>query len=221
LSAECPEIQISDPSNAFPLEEADDYLLIAGGIGITRIRAMLHELRAGHQRVRLLYLSRDAADAAYLDELRDPELAAAIVLHQSRDSGRLDLWPYLAEPGDTHIYCCGSDALMKEVKALTFHWNPSTLHFEDFASVSATQIGDSPFTAIWEPTSQEIAVDAGTSLLDALRANEIIVDSSCNSGTCGTCRISLLRGRGTPRPRPAPRRTGRLRHALRFESTRG
>lgn len=189
------EIQISDPSNAFPLEDADDYLLIAGGISITPIRAMLHELHAaGHQRVRLLYLSRDAVDTAYLQELGDPELSAAIVLHQSRDSGRLDLWPYLAEPGDTHIYCCGSDALMNEVKALTFHWNPSALHFEDFARVSATQIGDASFTAIWTPTAQRIVVDAGTSFLDALRANEIIVDSSCNSGTCGTCRVSLLKG---------------------------
>lgn len=189
------KIQISDPRNAFPLKEADDYLLIAGGIGITAIRAIWHELQAtGHKRLRLIYLSRHAAETAYIEEFQASDPSPEAVLQLSRDLGRLDLWPYLSEPGDTHIYCCGSDALMREVKALTFHWNPSALHFEEFKGVSPALMGDTRFRVVWAPTAQKIEVDARTSLLDALRANGITVESSCNSGTCGACRIALLSG---------------------------
>lgn len=188
-------LEISEPLNTFPLVVADSYLFIAGGIGITPLRAMFQEVsRQRGARVRMVYLTGQAADAVYLDDLRSVS-DAEVTAHHSRDSGRrFDLWPFLDQPGDTHLYCCGPTALMADVEALTMHWNPRQVHFEDFAGSAAERIGDRSFEALWRPTGQRVQVPGGTTLLAALRQEGIKVDASCLSGTCGTCTLQLLGG---------------------------
>ncbi|MEU3269872.1 PDR/VanB family oxidoreductase [Saccharomonospora sp. NPDC006951] len=189
---------ISPPRNDFELRPALRYLLIAGGVGITPLKAMYHQLtaQAGEREpagVRLLYLSRSEADAAYLSELAGAE---GVVLHHSgQGRGRLDLWPYLAEPDeDTRIYCCGPPSLIADVRALTMHWRPSLIRFENFAGVAGTDGTSTDFTAVWHPTGERIPVPATETLLGALRAAGIEVASSCSAGTCGTCKLRVHEG---------------------------
>lgn len=190
------ELEVTWPANNFALKRAQRYLFIAGGIGITPIRAMVGELRArGGAQVEVLYLTRDAAGTAFAEEFTSGSWGEGSLLHHSSTSGRLDLWPYLATPEDgTRIYCCGPTALIEEVLALTAHWRPSQVHVEDFAGVDAAGGRRAPFTAVWAPTGERVEVPADRSLLSALRAVGHEVDSSCESGTCGTCRLRLLAG---------------------------
>jgi phthalate 4,5-dioxygenase reductase component len=185
-------LEVSWPTNTFALKRAQRYLFIAGGIGITPIRAMVAELRArGGAQVEVLYLSRTPEETVFLDEFS----ADGTLLHHSATHGRLDLWPHLAEPDDgTRVYCCGPTALVEEVLALTVHWRPSRVHVEDFAGVDALGGSRLPFTAVWEPTGARFEVPADRSLLTALRERGIDVDASCESGTCGTCRLRLVAG---------------------------
>ncbi|MGQ7295970.1 PDR/VanB family oxidoreductase [Quadrisphaera sp. KR29] len=188
-------LEVSPPRNTFPLLPARRYVLIAGGIGITPLRAMAAELRArGDAEVELLHLTRSPELTPWLEELR----ADGAVVHHSRSgpgSGRLDLWPWLAVPDDdARVYCCGPAPLLEEVRALTAHWRPSRVHTEEFAGVSADVVGASPFTAVWEPTGARVEVPAGTSLLAALRRAGLGVEGDCEAGTCGTCRLRLLAG---------------------------
>lgn len=190
-------IEVSSPSNTFALLPAQRYTLIAGGIGITPVRAMYRALRrAGHPGVTVLYLARRPDDAAFAEEFEpgaDP--GADVRLHVSAEHGRLDLWPWLAEPDDdARVYCCGGGPLMDDVRALTMHWRPSRIHFEDFQGVSATGDAGVPFRATWHPTGEDVEVPAGRSLLDALRGLGLRLDASCESGTCGTCRLRLHDG---------------------------
>jgi phthalate 4,5-dioxygenase reductase subunit len=198
-------LTISEPRNTFPLHAASRYLLIAGGIGITPIRAMLKSILAvGITDVQLIYLTRSAAETAYYDEMTGPALAEYVTIyHRVEHHGQpFDFWPYLADPGeeagagvaDRRIFCCGPEALQEEIRALTMHWRPTSVHFEDFNGVSAFGEMTEPFTAVWKPTGLEIAVSAQETLLDALRRERIEVASSCESGTCGTCRIRLISG---------------------------
>jgi phthalate 4,5-dioxygenase reductase subunit len=187
-------LTVSAPRNDFALLPAKRHLLIAGGIGITPMRAMFHRLRAEGGSVRLLYLTRTEEETAYLAELSAPELADQVVLHHSATAGRLDLWPHLAEPDDgARVYCCGPRPLMAHVRALTMHWRPSRVHFEDFAGVDATR-NARPFRATWAPTGRTVDVGPDQTLLDALRGQGADVPSSCRSGTCGTCRVRLASG---------------------------
>ncbi|WP_432490822.1 PDR/VanB family oxidoreductase [Kineococcus gypseus] len=186
------ELDVSAPANAFPLLRARRYLFIAGGIGITPVRAMVGELRArGGAEVRVLYLTRSPEETAFLDEFS----ADGSLVHHSALHGRLDLWPHLAEPDDdARVYCCGPTELVREVQALTAHWRPSRVHVEDFAGVDALGGRRAPFTAVWEPTGARVEVDAGTTALAALERAGVVLEASCGSGTCGTCRLRLLAG---------------------------
>ncbi|WP_432484096.1 PDR/VanB family oxidoreductase [Kineococcus esterisolvens] len=186
------ELAVSEPANAFPLRRARRYLFIAGGIGITPVRSMVGELRArGGAQVTVLYLTRSPGETAFLDEFATD----GAVLHHSSLHGRLDLWPYLAEPDDdARVYCCGPTELVQEVLALTVHWRPSRVHVEDFAGVDALGGRRTPFTAVWAPTGARVPVGADATLLAALAGAGIAVDASCASGTCGTCRLRLLSG---------------------------
>ncbi|MGI4895246.1 MAG: PDR/VanB family oxidoreductase [Janthinobacterium lividum] len=185
-------LDVTWPANTFALRRAKRYLFIAGGIGITPVRAMVGELRArGGVEVRVLYLSRAAEETAFLDEFS----ADGGLVHHSGVHGRLDLWPYLEKPDDdTRVYCCGPTPLIDEVLALTMHWRPSRVHVEDFAGIDALGGRSAPFTARWEPSGARVEVPADRSLLWALRGAGVDVESSCESGTCGTCRVRLLAG---------------------------
>ena len=184
------DLVVSAPANRFPLEPSSRYLFIAGGIGITPIRAMVRRLRAeGRTGVRLLYLTLSATDTPFLTEFDGPE----DTVHHSDDRGLLDLWPYLAVPDDDlRVYCCGPDPLMRAVRTLTAHWRMSRIHMEEFA---AGHTGMSlPFTAVWAPDGRRVDVPAHLSLLAALRRDGVRVESSCEAGVCGTCRLAVLDG---------------------------
>ncbi|MFD7653776.1 PDR/VanB family oxidoreductase [Actinosynnema sp. NPDC059797] len=182
------ELTVGAPRNRFPLHPAKRYLFVAGGIGITPIRSMVARLRAeGHPDVRVVYLTRTAAGTPFLDEFGDD------TVHHSAEHGRLDLWPHLAVPDDeTRVYCCGPLPLIRAVQAMTAHWRPSRVHVEEFAAPLDGYAA--PFTAVWAPTGQRVEVPADRSLLSALRRSGVAVDSSCEAGTCGTCRLALLDG---------------------------
>ena len=185
-------LEVTWPANTFALRRAERYLFIAGGIGITPVRAMVGELRSrGGAQVQVVYLTRSADETVFLDEFA----ADGSVVHHSSTHGRIDLWPYLAHPDDdTRVYVCGPTALVEEVLALTVHWRPSRVHVEDFAGVDALGERPEPFTALWQPTGARVVVPADRSMLSALRTVGVEVDASCESGTCGTCRLRLVAG---------------------------
>lgn len=190
-------VTTTGPRNTFGLEPAKRYLLIAGGIGITPIRSIAGELRRrGDAEVTVIYLSRTREETVFVEEL---EQSGALIHYSGggdhQKTRRFDLWPYLSTPDDdARIYCCGPKSLIDDVLALTMHWRPSRIHIEDFAGVDALGGKQVPFQAIWEPTGQRVEVPAGRSMLQALRDQGIRTDSSCESGTCGTCRLRLMAG---------------------------
>lgn len=191
-------ILLSPPSNAFALVDAKRCLLIAGGIGITPILAMLRAVvRRGAVQVQLIYCTRSARQTAYRPELLAPPFAALVTLHHDlgRPSDAFDFWPLFRTPDPaTHIYCCGPTPLMEHVRALTMHWPESAIHFEDFAGVSAVNENGIAFRIRRAASGEVYEVPANRSALDALRNAGFKMRSSCESGTCGTCRTRLVSG---------------------------
>ena len=192
-------INVSHPRNEFELtDKAPRYLFIAGGIGITPIRSMIfHLMESGTKPFQLFYLSRDPATTAFLDEWSRPELAGRVVVHHDfGDADRShDLWPTLESPRGTHLYCCGPKGLMDAVRDMTGHWPTSAVHFEDFGAGKTARTEDNKALVVRMGASgQPIDVAADVSILEALRANGHKIPSSCESGTCGTCRMKLLAG---------------------------
>src|SRR5690606_6031143 len=68
------ELMVTAPVNDFGLpQRAQDFLFIAGGIGVTPMMAMIRQVLAEGKRFRLYYCSRSPETTAFLDELSAPE----------------------------------------------------------------------------------------------------------------------------------------------------
>jgi phthalate 4,5-dioxygenase reductase component len=195
---------VSPPRNLFELAAAaPSYIFVAGGIGITPIMSMIAWVRAnGAKPFRLYYLTRTAEGTAFRTELSAPDLRDSVVIHHDAGdpAAAFDLWPVFEEPGKAHIYCCGPRPLMDAVRDMTGHWPSSQVHFEDFGSdLVRPRADDAPFTVRLARSGATLAVPVGTTILEAMRAHGLHVPSSCESGTCGTCRTGLLAGRADHR----------------------
>ena len=190
------EFWIEAPINEFELIEAPSYLFIAGGIGITPVLSMVRELeRRGHTDYHLVYCTRDPDQTAFLQELQSAERLGQITIHHDAgDPDQIyDFWPLLEEPSEAHIYCCGPASLMEEIRDMSGHWPMEAVHFESFAPVQVLRDDDRAFTVrVGDGTS--IDVPADKTILESLRAHGLAIRSSCESGSCGTCKMSLLAG---------------------------
>jgi phthalate 4,5-dioxygenase reductase subunit len=68
------------------------------------------------------------------------------------------------------------------------------VHFEDFVGATAVRPDDRPFEVKLAKSGKSYEIPAGVSILDTLRNNGHVLPSSCESGTCGTCRTRFTAG---------------------------
>jgi phthalate 4,5-dioxygenase reductase component len=191
------EILVTAPRNDFPLVVSPaGYTFIAGGIGITPILSMMRYLKSNAgPKFRLYYCTRAKENTAFHDELSAPEFRGQVVMHHDGgDLGNvLDLWPVLENPKG-HVYCCGPRRLMDSVRDMTGHWNASQVHFEAFSDAEVHKPTDRPFRVKLARAGAVVEVPADKTILETIRAAGHDAPSSCESGTCGTCKTKLLAG---------------------------
>ena len=114
-------LALDHPVNQFPLHDDNRHaVLIAGGIGITPIRAMALALKARGNSFELHYSGRAAADMAYRDRLAS-EFSGQLHLYFTRTPGatRLDLRAtMLSAPPDALFYVCGPGRMIEAAQAV-------------------------------------------------------------------------------------------------------
>src|SRR5262249_35389633 len=146
-------------------------------------------------RFRLYYCTCSVAATAFRDELTAEFRSQTVIHHDQGDPTQsLDLWPILEKPGGRPLYCCGPRGLMQAVRDMTGHWSPPAVHLEGFTEAAEAGPDDTPFTVRLARSGGTVAVPVGTTILEALRRHGLAVPSSCESGTCGTCRTELIAG---------------------------
>jgi phthalate 4,5-dioxygenase reductase component len=190
-------LSVSTPRNNFELApRAKQFIFIAGGIGITPILSMMRHLRhSANTAFKLYYCTRDAEGTAFADVLQS-EFPGHVLLHHDHGdvSQAYDFWPLLESPTAAHIYCCGPKGLMDSVADMSGHWPSGSVHFESFGVDARMFAENTAFTVRLQKSGQSVAVGKDQSILEALRANGYQVRSSCESGTCGTCKTHLIAG---------------------------
>lgn len=191
-------IESSGPRNHFPLIEAADYVLLAGGIGITPIKAMADELDRRGASWRLVYGGRTRQSMAYADELAASYPKRVTLLPQD-EAGRPDLVNLLGSfTAGTHLFCCGPGPMLTAVtEACSQAGLTDRLHFERFSAPDQPAIdtsGDGAFEVELQKTGVTISVGAGQSILEAIRSAGPNVPSSCQEGYCGTCETRVICG---------------------------
>jgi phthalate 4,5-dioxygenase reductase component len=192
------QLMVAAPVNDFGLpRRAQDFLFIAGGIGITPIMAMIRQLRTEGKRFRLYYCTRSPETTAFLDELSAPEFKDQVTIHydQGDPSRSLDLRQILQERKNReHLYCCGPRPMMEAVRRMTDHWSSAAVHFEAFSDAETHKPTDKPFKVRLARSGAVVEVPTSKTILEAMRERGLDVPSSCETGTCGTCRTKLLAG---------------------------
>jgi ferredoxin-NADP reductase len=135
-------IEASLPRNNFPLAaEAEHYLLLAGGIGITPIMAMVAVLRRQRADFLLHYCTRSPEETAFLNDLTVLAAMGRVVFHHDGgDPARgLDIAATMRGfKAGTHLYYCGPAGMMAAAASASQHWPPHTVHCEFFAGPNAT-----------------------------------------------------------------------------------
>jgi ferredoxin-NADP reductase len=195
-------VEVSLPRNHFPLaDDAARHLLLAGGIGITPIMAMIAELRRRHAEFRLYYCTRAPERTAFRDELDLLAAMGRVVFHY--DGGdpakALDIAALLRErPDGTHLYYCGPAGMMEAAAAASAHWPAGTVHCEYFTGPGAAPPArfedDRPFRVRLAQSGGEYDVPAGETIINVLRRHGVETRTSCELGYCGACLTRYLDG---------------------------
>lgn len=196
-------VTVGAPRNAFRLAEAGTQrhaVLLAGGIGITPLKAMAHSLAAMGRSFELHYCARSARHAAFTEALQ--ALVPPGQLHFHFDHGDpaqgLDIAGLLREPAEgTHLYYCGPGGFMKACADASAHWATGTVHSEHFkAPEPATPrvMAEGSFEVRLARTGLTVQVSAEQTIVRAIELAGHRVPTSCLSGLCGACKVDYLEG---------------------------
>ena len=188
-------VGVGGPRNNFPLVPSEQYLFLAGGIGITPILPMVHQAQTLGAEWRLLYGGRRRGSMAFLGELE--RYGDRVVVRPEDEFGLLDLAGFLGAPREgVRIYACGPGPLLAAVERTCGDWPPYTLRTERFVAEDAgAPARNAPFEVELARSGTRVTVTPEVTVLDALTHVGVEVLSSCRRGVCGTCETTVLAGR--------------------------
>ena len=187
------ELKISIPRNHFPLaNESSHAILIGGGIGITPLISMAHELNAKNASWQLFASFKSRADVALVEQLNSNR----VHLHIDHESsgGFLDI-PFVLDtaPAGSHFYCCGPEPMLNHFLELSKSIDRSRIHYESFKPVLANLSGDS-FEVKLNKTQKSFSIGPDQTILQVLLKHGIAAPGSCEQGICGTCETRVVDG---------------------------
>jgi vanillate O-demethylase ferredoxin subunit len=181
------------PRCTFPIAaNANRHVMVAGGIGVTPLLAMARALERQGADWALHLLCRGAPPCGEVLTALGPRVQVRDTLRASRPA-----WDRLLgtpEPG-LHAYCCGPEAMLDGFASATARWPEGSATMEHFVPPPLpTAEGAVPYTLRRAATGEEATVEAGGSMLAALRGLGVKVDTSCEGGICGACEVRWVEG---------------------------
>lgn len=187
-----------------PLAQSDRIVLIAAGVGITPLRAMLHKLQSqGHRGQITLHLTaRSMAGLLFHDEFCELARHWSSLRYVPRLTGPEPGWKGATgrlgaddladgEHHAAHYFICASHAMTEAVTALLGAAGvPSAqVHHELFATT-----GNSCGNFNVAVDGKVLPAEGFPSVMMAMEANGVPVPSDCRAGHCGLCRCRLIDG---------------------------
>ncbi len=182
-------LAISAPIQQFMLDlKAPEYLLIAGGIGITPLLSMAIALKARQAKLKMINAASSAQEFAYRDQLQ--ALLGDSV--QWVEGAGLNAQAAISDlSADAQAYVCGPSGLLHAVRQA---WeqagrNHALLRFENFGTASSQ---DAAFEVRLPRHDLRFEVQPSASLLDTLEQQGVQAMFGCRRGECGLCALPVL-----------------------------
>ena len=183
-------IPISGPANHFELHPATEYRFVAGGIGITPIRAMIESLPEKRD-WRLLYIGRSRRSMAFAAELEYAYPGRVFVYARDENQYPVNLASFVAG-NDPLVYCCGPESLMQSVSDLVAHERMRFERFRPIERISNGLAGSVDVTC--RKSRKQFVVAPGGNILETMEENGVPILGSCRKGVCGTCEVKVISG---------------------------
>lgn len=191
-------VRLTMPENRFPLSwRPPEWLLVAGGIGVTPILGMATALTAKGRNMRMIYGGPSRNEMAFVPEL-DAMMGDRLTLREASCGEMIDFGPAIAAlHPEGEMYICGPLGMLEAARTA---WTaagrkPSRLRYEVFGDTG--MFPDRPFAVTLAHSGQRIEVPVGQSLLAAVRAAGTEMISDCERGECGLCAVKLSEVDGT------------------------
>lgn len=184
-------VRAKGPRSNFSFVEAERYIFLAGGIGITPLLGLAERALSSGAETRFAYLGTSRRRMAFLDH---PVLSAAEVI-ATDERERLDLaeWIGPVEAG-TVVYACGPESLLDALEEFSQDWPADALHVERFQARAFADGDSTTFEVECKRSDLVVQVPGERSILESLEEVGINVPSSCREGVCGTCEVDLVDG---------------------------
>ena len=183
------------PENHFGLHaDQRPSVLIAGGIGITPIKAMAQVLKARGSEFQLHYAGRSDVEMAFSDRLIR-EFGQRLHLYRAKHSERMDVEKILTTaPVDASFYVCGPHRLIDEVVkcADMLNIDPQRVKFERFSAASV--MNSQHIDVELRRSGVQVQVSSDQTILDAMLEAGVDALFSCKAGSCKACAVKVLEG---------------------------
>ncbi len=192
------ELMIGEPNNHFELAfNAPQFLLVAGGIGITPLVGMAQTLAAKGADVHMRYAARNAGELV-LGEALQQCLGERLKTFCSDAAQRINLDAEIAALAPrAQMLVCGPIALLEAAREAwaRAHRPAADLRFETFGN--SGHHAAQPFWVELPRHALRIEVPADRSLLDVLNEAGVETLFDCCRGECGLCAMDVVSVQGS------------------------
>lgn len=202
-------------------DDADTYLFLSAGSGITPFMSMVRELadRCASADVIFLHAARSPQDFIFLDELNTfakkiKELRLVLIPESISNEkswpgfvGRISkelLSLTVPDIARRRVLCCGPAPFMSAAREMCTQMGVPASHYreESFQDAIALSVSDAVHQEITEQSfkvefakqARTIEVASDRTVLAAAKKSGIKIPSSCSNGLCGTCKSKLISG---------------------------
>ncbi len=198
-------LSISTPRQNFPLDESASHsILVAGGVGITPLLAMVKRLGSIGRSFELHHRARSAEHAAFMNDLRSSHFAPSVHWHlgergdPAAEGALAELFSAFDRKAipNTHVYVCGPEGMMTAMldAARTAGWPEALLHSEAFTASTALTSGET-FEVKFERSRKSVTVGPSETIVEAALRVGVEIETSCEQGVCGTCVTRVISGK--------------------------
>lgn len=181
-------ILVGKMTESVPIKgQASNHIFIAGGIGITAF--LMHAYVYGQIAFNYtLHFAVASEEEVPFKELLGKLEKERVRIYDKSKGERMDIKGILKDRAwNSFVYACGPKRMIDDVveSAEVLGMGKDELHVEAFE----IETGGDPFTVEVKGTGKRLEVEGDKTLLQVLREAGLEVDSSCETGNCGTCRV--------------------------------
>ena len=192
------ELLIGEPNNHFELAfGAPQFLLVAGGIGITPLVGMALLLASRGADLRMRYAARGDAELVFRDEL-SAVLGERLRTFSDESGTRLDIDAEIgALASGGQMLVCGPVPLLDAAREA---WARSGRRSADLRFETFGNTGTHEAEAFWVELPRHglrLEVPADRSLLDVLNEAGVETLFDCRRGECGLCAMDVVSVQGS------------------------